>query len=107
MSSKRAAQRIERIQSMEEAYNLSREAVDQLVEAIAAQVDAIDAITALSGYYGSEQWYQDRDADERGALPDDLARGVLGEDLPYEVLMDAREAALGAIEVATQMLRAL
>ena len=105
MSSKRAAQRIERIQSMEEAYNLSREAVDQLVEAIAAQVDAIDAITALSGYYGSEQWYQDRD--ERGALPDDLARGVLGEDLPYEVLMDAREAALGAIEVATQMLRAL
>ena len=48
-----------------------------------------------------------RELDERGKLPADLERGVLGEDLPYEALVDAREAALAALEVATQMLRSL
>ena len=99
--------RIERIEAMEAALNAAREATDQLSEAVAAQAVALDGLRALSGYSGSQDWYKDREADERGKLPDSLARGVLGEDLPYEVLVDAREAALGALEVATAMLRAL
>ena len=99
--------RIERIQAMEEALNVSREAADQLSEAIAAQVDALDSLRQLSAYYGSQEWYKDREADERGALPEGLARGVLGEDLPYEALMSARESAWAALEVATATLRAL
>jgi hypothetical protein len=98
---------IERIEAMEAALNAAREATDQLSEAVAAQAVALDGLRALSGYYGSQDWYKDREADERGKLPENLARGVLGEDLPYEVLVDAREAALGALEVATAMLRAL
>lgn len=99
--------RIERITAMERALNEGRNATDQMQEAIAALVDATDSISALSAYYGSNDWYDDRRADERGKLPENLARGVLTEDEPYEVLVDAREAALGMLEVATSLLRAL
>lgn len=102
-----AGDRIERIKAMEEALDATTDATSQLSEAIAAQVDALDALRTLSSYYGSQEWYKDREADERGKLPADLKRGVLGEDLPYEALVDAREAALAALEVATAMLRAL
>ncbi len=100
-------ERIERIKAMEEALNASREAAEQLSEAVAAQAVSLDGLRELSGYYGSQLWFKDRDADERGKLPADLARGVLSEDEPYEVLVSAREAALGALEIATAMLRAL
>ena len=99
--------RIERISAMEAALNASRAAVDQLSEAVAGLVDAMDALQALSAYYGSKEWYDDRKADEQGKLPAGLARGVLGEDAPYDLLVDAREAALGALEAATATLRAL
>ncbi len=102
-----AGDRIERIKAMEEALDATTDATSQLSEAIAAQVDALDALRTLSSYYGSQEWFKDREADERGKLPADLKRGVLGEDLPYEALVDAREAALAALEVATAMLRAL
>ena len=92
---------------MEEALDATTDATSQLSEAIAAQVDALDALGTLSSYYGSQEWFKDREADECGKLPADLKRGVLGEDLPYEALVDAREAALAALEVATAMLRAL
>ena len=100
-------ERIERIEAMEAALDESREAIDQLQEAIAGLVDALDGLQALASYYGSQDWYKDRKADEQGRLPQDLKRGVLGEDEAYEVLVDAREAALGALEVATATLRAL
>lgn len=102
-----AGDRIERIKAMEEALDATTDATSQLSEAIAAQVDALDALRTLSSYYGSQEWFKDREVDERGKLPADLKRGVLGEDLPYEALVDAREAALAALEVATAMLRAL
>ena len=103
----RRAERIERITAMETALNESRDAVDHLQEAVSELVDAMDALQSLSEYYGSQAWHQDRAADERGQLPADLARGVLSEDLVYDLLVDARETALGALEVATATLRSL
>lgn len=102
-----AADRVERIKRMEKALNEVRDAANQLSDAIATQVDALDSLRSLSAYYGSQDWYKDREADERGRLPEDLERGVLGEDLPYEALLDSREAALAALEVAAATLRAL
>lgn len=99
--------RIERIEAAENAMDQARSAVDQLQEAVAAQAVALDALRQVADYYGSQDWYDDRRADELGKLPHDLARGVLTEDAPYDVLVDAREAALGALEVAAAMLRAL
>ena len=97
----------QRIAAMERALDQTCDAVDQMRDAVAALVDATDAIQELSAYYGSQEWYQDRKADERGKFPADLKRGVLTEDLPYEALIDAREIALGMLEAATALLRAL
>ncbi len=99
--------RAERVQEMGNALIDSREATEQLCEAIAAQVDAIDSLRKLSAYYGSQDWFKDREAYEHGKLPDDLDCDVLEEDLPFETLVNAREAALAALEVSTAMLRAL
>ncbi|MBP3892915.1 MAG: DUF4298 domain-containing protein [Atopobiaceae bacterium] len=97
----------ERVAAMEQALDQTCDAVDQMRDAVAELVDATDAIRDLSAYYGSQEWYQDRKADQRGKLPGDLRRGVLTEDVPYEALVDAREMALGMLEVATALLRAL
>ena len=92
---------------MERALGEVQAATDQMSDAVAALVDATDSIRALGAYYGSQDWYKDREADERGKLPADLQCGVLGEDEPYEALVDAREMALGMLEVATGLLRTL
>lgn len=59
-----------------------------------AALDAFDKChalaVALSGYLGSENWWQDVEADQTGALPEDLKRGVLSEDGIYNALDDYR-----------------
>lgn len=62
-------------------------------------------IDRLSGYYGSRNWHADRRADERGLLPEDLRRGVLTEDLIYDVLTCNRENALQMLDDASGILR--
>ena len=39
-------------------------------------------------YYGSDRWHADRALEERGALPDDLKRGVLSEDAVYDLITE-------------------
>lgn len=45
-------------------------------------------INELTDYYYSEERRIDLKADEEGKLPDDLYRGVLGEDYIYDFLID-------------------
>ncbi len=99
--------RIERIQEMEEALNTSRAAIDGLNGAVVTLVDALDGLQELSAYYGSGTWHRDREADDQDKIPADLPCSVLSEDLPYELLVDARDTALGTLEAATALLRSL
>ena len=62
-------------------------------------------IHELERYYGSEEWYDHRSADERGELPASLPRGVLSEDAIYNLLTDNRDLAIQMLENATQMLK--
>ena len=66
---------------------------DEVQNALAEGVDIEDAllqekIEILIQYYESEQWKIDYSADERGELPVDLKRGVLSEDVVYNLLND-------------------
>ena len=61
----------------------------------------------LSKYYGSDQWYDDRAVDDAGKLPADLKRGVLTEDLIYDVLVGNRENAIRMLELGTEILKRL
>lgn len=45
----------------------------------------------LIAYYESPQWRADYEADEQGAFPPDLKRGVLSQDGVFDFLSDIRE----------------
>ena len=60
-----------------------------------------DDMTALHDYYGSEDWYGDREA----ALSPDTPAGVLSEDAVYNEITDLRGAAIRMLELATDVLK--
>ena len=101
----KADRSIERIRRYEPMLNACAAAV----EAFGAQLEAFAATRerarALSDYYGSEDWYADREAWERGDLPKDLPCGVLSEDLIYDVITGSRDAAIRMLELATEILK--
>lgn len=82
---------IQRIAQMEEYLDQSAAAVEALSRALEDYLAIQPQLQALSDYYGSSQWYADRDDDEAGRLPTELRRGVLSEDGAYNVLMDHQQ----------------
>jgi len=77
---------IERIEKMEEKFNRAAEAINALDSALAGYAEALGDIKTLADYIASDEWKEDFAADERGALPADLKRGVLSEDGLYNLL---------------------
>ncbi|MBQ3390275.1 MAG: DUF4298 domain-containing protein [Firmicutes bacterium] len=96
---------IKRITKMEELLNDSREVLDDLEQSLEAYRLVRAKIRKLESYYGSEEWYRDREDDAAGKFPGDLRRGVLSEDLIYDVLTDERELARQMAEAAAEYLR--
>ncbi len=84
---------IRRIARHEELLDQVAAANRQLAEALTAFRQAEEAAAELSAYYGSEQWRQDLDADEKGLLPPELRRVVLSEDGAWNALSDRAELA--------------
>ena len=82
---------IQRIRHMEELLDRSAEAVSRLEAALDLYASVQGALRELSDYYGSPLWQKDFEADEAGALPADLKRGVLGEDAVYDLLTERDE----------------
>ena len=95
---------VERITIAEQAFDRIAAAHEQLNEALDAFDDVLDDLGLFSDYYGSPEWFDDHDADERGELLEDLKRGVLSEDAPYDALIELRSTALRMLEIATDTL---
>ena len=93
--------RIERIAEMEKALNECSEALTQLTQALDRAETLRETMIRLFDYYGSDEWFEDREAD----LPPDLAAGVLSEDAVYDVITDIRDAAFHMIELGTDILK--
>ena len=83
------------------------EAEGSLPDIVVANASIQAKIHRLSKYYGSDQWYDDRAVDDAGKLPADLKRGVLTEDLIYDVLVGNRENAIRMLELGTEILKRL
>ena len=96
------AARIARVRQMEEAYNQAAAALRGLQERLDDFEAAQPAVAQLSAYYGSADWFADREADEAGELPSHLRRGVLGEDLAYNLLEDWNDLAVRMQELAAR-----
>ena len=97
--------RIERIQAMEAILDEAGDAVEALANALEDYAAIQGKIRKLSAYYGGEHWYTDLDADTQGKLPEDLKRGVLSEDLVFDVLTGNRDNAVRMLEIATDILK--
>ncbi len=73
--------------------------------ALAEQLDRMDALRdhmiRLFAYYGSEEWYADRESDLSRKLP----AGVLSEDLVYDQIEAVRDAAFHMLELAADILK--
>ena len=77
---------IERIQRMEQLYDLALEALKEQPMSKSTYAKAQKAMAELAAYYGSDEWKQDFADDEAGLLPKDLKRGVLSEDGLWNLL---------------------
>ncbi|MDO4432414.1 MAG: DUF4298 domain-containing protein [Aerococcaceae bacterium] len=98
-------EQIQRIETMEQHLNRAQAAILQLEKALEQFVAVQQDVQALSYYYGSDDWYQDRESDEKSALPTTLRRGVLSEDLIYNLLTEYRTLNFQLIETATAILK--
>ena len=95
---------VERITIAEQAFDRIVAAHEQLNEALDAFDDVLDDLGLFSDYYGSPEWFDDHEADEKGELPESLKRGFLSEDAPYDALIELRSTALRMLEIATDTL---
>ena len=72
-------------------------------------LDAFDGIREdvreLSGYYESDEWREDFEADEAGRLPRDLKRGVLSEDGIYDVLSEHYALTVRLLDTVSSILK--
>ena len=98
----------ERIGEMENIMNECSRAIGELSE----QLDRLEALrgkmSALFDYYGSEDWYDDReawDAVPDGEIPEGLTAGVLSEDLVYDEITEVRDLAFRMMESGTDILK--
>ena len=97
--------RIERIERMERHLDEASASLREMTAALNRYAAARDGIRALAGYYDSGAWREDYEADEAGKLPQDLKRGVLSQDLIYDVLVGNRENAVRMLELGTQIVK--
>ena len=81
---------IERIERMERNLERAKYALSALSEALDEYDSVQDSLQELASYYGSATWKQDFADDEQGKLPHTLKRGILSEDVLWDVLEDNR-----------------
>ena len=94
-------EQIERIQEMERCLDVAEKAIRELSEALSAYEDFQPQYQKLSDYYSGGQWIQDYEDDEAGKLPQNLKRGVLSEDVVYDLITENRELLVRMMRLVT------
>lgn len=96
---------VKRIKEMEPLLNECQEALSDLENQLDRMDDLRKGMIKLFSYYGSSAWRSDLELDEQGLLPEGLQRGVLSEDLVYDQIVAARDAAYRMLELAADILK--
>ena len=92
---------IDRITEMEGYLDECTETVSGVSAQLDRLEDVLGPMTSLFSYYGSNEWYDDREKE----LPEGLKAGVLSEDLVYDQIMAIRDEAFRMLELATDILK--
>ena len=92
---------IKRITEMEIALDECREVLDDMESALDRLEAVREKMGELFAYYGSEEWFEDREL----KLPPDVKAGVLSEDLVYDAVTDAKDMSVRMLELATDVIK--
>ena len=92
---------IERVTQMEERLDNITAATKGLDARLMKMQSLCGDMSSLFSYYGSEEWYEDRD----GEIPQGVKAGVLSEDAVYDAITDLRDTAFSMIDLATDILK--
>ncbi|MBR4502643.1 MAG: DUF4298 domain-containing protein [Clostridia bacterium] len=92
---------LKRIEDMENCLNECGEAVSSLREQLGRLNALREKAVRLYAYYGSEDWYADREKE----LPEGFRAGVLSEDAVYDSMTELRETAFLMLETGTDILK--
>ena len=98
-------EQIERIQHFEMLLDRVAPVLGNLEEALDAFDGIQEDVRELSGYYESDEWREDFEADEAGRLPKDLKRGVLSEDGIYDVLSEHYSLTVRMLDTVSNILK--
>ena len=101
MESEENMKQIDRISKMEKCYEESYEAIKKMLMALDEYEKIQKSYAQLADYYGSTLWMKDYEDDEAGKLPKDLKRGVLSEDLVYDLIQDNHEITTRLLKIIT------
>lgn len=82
---------ITRIQQMEQYMDEVSGALKNNPSAIKEDAELCRKVEILAEYMDGGQWLKDYEADERRELPADLKRGVLSQDVLYNLLCEIEE----------------
>lgn len=77
---------IDRVQKMEGYLDEILEFMEKYPNVVKQDSNIQDKLKILADYYENGQWLADYECDERGELPKNLKRGVLGQDTIYNLL---------------------
>ena len=98
-------EQIERIQYFESLLDRVSPVLANLEEALDAFDGIQEDVQELSGYYESDEWREDFEADEAGRLPLELKRGVLSEDGIYDVLSNHYALTVRLLDTVSTILK--
>ncbi|MCD1148033.1 DUF4298 domain-containing protein [Peptoniphilus sp. KCTC 25270] len=94
-----------RIKEMETILDNHSKAVEEMELALENFAQAQKAYQVLREYYGSEEFFQDVEDSNCGAIPSDVKCGVLSEDAVFDLIGDNHHLAIEMLELATEILK--
>ncbi|MBQ3791845.1 MAG: DUF4298 domain-containing protein [Clostridia bacterium] len=86
---------------MEKIFNEISGITEEMTALLSRMEEGKESVSRLFRYYGSDEWFEDREGD----LPEGIPAGVLSEDGVYDLLTLLREESFRMIENATDYLK--
>lgn len=79
---------IARIQKMEQYFDEILKGIRVNPNILHEDEEIREKFLVLLDYYENGRWLQDYESDERGEIPVDLKRGILSQDVFYDLLTE-------------------
>ncbi|WP_027377046.1 DUF4298 domain-containing protein [Kaistella palustris] len=92
-------EQLRNIGEMENVLNRTNDLIAEMELLLAKWTVNQQEFNTLLDYYGSEKWYKDREDDSAKMLPEELPRGVLGEDAVSDTFGNRKDILIKMIKL--------